>query len=324
MALNSNSELGALCMAPFPYVGRFAPSPTGLLHMGSMMAAVASYLDARRHAGKWLLRIEDVDAGRTQRGADAEIRRTLSRFGFVWDDEVVVQSERHHRYLAVLHDLIAAGEVYPCCCTRKQIVEQARMGVDGLVYPGTCRSGMALKTVGSSSWRLSVTDEVLEFFDLIQGRVEQNLARDVGDFVLLRADGFWAYQLAVVIDDADFGVTHVVRGADLLDSTPRQIFLQQRVGAKALQYAHIPVVADEFGAKLSKQTRAPILTYGNEGEQLWQCLRLLWQQPPVLLRGAPLHEVWSWAFESWDLSKIPQKRSVSVTIEQKNEYKILL
>ncbi|MBM5573091.1 tRNA glutamyl-Q(34) synthetase GluQRS [Deefgea sp. CFH1-16] len=305
-----------------PYVGRFAPSPTGYLHMGSLLAATASYLEARAHSGRWLLRIEDVDRGRVEVGAADSIVNTLLRFGFEWDGPVLYQSSQYEMYSAALSDLIGGGHVYPCFCSRRKIALHARLGVDGVVYPGTCRLDVTKKR-GAHSWRMRTENRNYLFLDEIQGWQIQNLARDVGDFVLRRADGCWAYQLAVVVDDAASGVTHVVRGADLLDSSPRQIALQQGLNLPSVKYAHIPVLADLIGEKLSKQNKAPSLQVEKEVLQLWQCLDFLGQQPPVELQSADLKNLWLWAFSAWDLAKIPKKRSVSVTLEQKNEYKIL-
>lgn len=306
-----------------PYIGRFAPSPTGLLHMGSLIAALASYLDAKANQGRWLLRIEDVDETRNQKGATDSIIRVLSDFGFEWDAEVTVQSDRYHRYTSVLHDLIGHGYVYPCACSRKEVASRGWRGIDGPIYPGTCRDGLGDGLV-PRSWRFRVEDQVIQFEDLIQGSFQQNLADEVGDFVLLRADGCWAYQLAVVVDDAALGVTHIVRGSDLLDSTARQISLQQALDYPALTYAHIPVLANLQGEKLSKQTRAQPLHDGSESKQLFYALDFLGQNPPAELYGAPLAVLWAWAVTAWDLSRVPQKRSISVTFRHKNEYKILL
>ena len=305
------------------YVGRFAPSPTGLLHMGSLITAVASYLDAKANNGRWLLRIEDVDEIRNQKGAADSIVRVLNDFCFEWDAEIIVQSDRYHMYASVLHDLIDRGYVYPCGCSRKEIASLGLLGVDGPIYPGTCRDGLGSGVV-PRSWRFRVVDKVIQFNDLIQGRFQQNLAKEVGDFVLLRADGCWAYQLAVVFDDAALGVTHVVRGSDLLDSTARQIGLQQALNCPAVAYAHVPVLANQQGEKLSKQTLAQPLDEGAESKQLFYALGFLGQNPPSDLLLAPLSELWEWAIAAWDLSKVPQKRSISVTFKHKNEYKILL
>ncbi|MDX9952048.1 MAG: tRNA glutamyl-Q(34) synthetase GluQRS, partial [Methylophilaceae bacterium] len=237
------------------YRGRFAPSPTGPLHFGSLVAALASYLEARQQQGEWLLRMEDLDTPRNMPGAADAILRSLEAFGFEWDGPVVYQSERHDLYAAALARLQEDGLVYPCGCTRKEIADSAIHGIEGAIYPGTCRSGLPPGKT-ARAWRIRAENRTIGFDDAIQGHVAQNLARDIGDFVLKRADGFYAYQLAVVVDDADQGITHVVRGADLLDSTPRQIYLQQVLGLPAMHYAHIPVVLNAQGEKLSKQTQA--------------------------------------------------------------------
>jgi glutamyl-Q tRNA(Asp) synthetase len=248
------------------YVGRFAPSPTGPLHAGSLVAAVASYLDARAHHGTWLIRIEDIDEGRSVPGAAGEILDLLQRLGMASDREVVWQSRRKHLYEAAYDRL--AGHVYPCGCNRREIAD-SRLGVapDGAaIYPGTCRHGLA---PGRSprSLRLRVPaagEDVITFRDRMAGVVTQRLASESGDFVLKRADGYWAYQLAVVVDDAEQGVTDVVRGADLLDSTPRQIFLQRLLNVPTPRYLHVPVVRNADGEKLSKQTGALAVRPGDE------------------------------------------------------------
>ena len=294
-------------------VGRFAPSPTGDLHMGSLMAALASCLEAKKQGGRWLVRIEDLDPPREMPGASARILKDLERFGFEWDGPVVYQSARHARYREVLERLIAEGHVYPCACTRREIQAAGLVGVDGYRYDGRCRNGLPAGAK-PRAWRLRVPDEYIGFDDGIQGRQGQNLQQEVGDFVLLRADGCWAYQLAVVVDDADQGVNQVLRGADLLDSTPRQIYLQRLLGGREPQYLHIPVIANAAGEKLSKQTLAPALRSGNEADQLWQALKLLWQSPPAELAGAQLHEVWQWAQANWSVGYMPHTRTVSVSI----------
>jgi glutamyl-Q tRNA(Asp) synthetase len=248
------------------YVGRFAPSPTGPLHAGSLVAALASYLDARAHDGTWLIRIEDIDEGRSVPGAAEDILDLLQRLGMTSDREVVWQSRRKHLYEAAYDRL--AGHVYPCGCNRREIAD-SRLGVapDGAaIYPGTCRHGLA-QGRSPRSLRLRVPDagdDVITFHDRMAGVVTQRLASESGDFVLKRADGYWAYQLAVVVDDAEQGVTDVVRGADLLDSTPRQIFLQRLLGVSTPRYLHVPVVRNAAGEKLSKQTGALAVRPGDE------------------------------------------------------------
>ncbi len=291
------------------YRGRFAPSPTGPLHFGSLVAALASYLEARQQQGEWLLRMEDLDTPRNMPGAADAILRSLEAFGFEWDGAVVYQSERHDLYAAALARLQEDGLVYPCGCTRKEIADSAIHGIEGAIYPGTCRSGLPPGKT-ARAWRIRAENRTIGFDDAIQGHVAQNLARDIGDFVLKRADGFYAYQLAVVVDDADQGITHVVRGADLLDSTPRQIYLQQVLGLPAMHYAHIPVVLNAQGEKLSKQTQAAAVDDRQPATQLWQALDFLQQSPPAAIRNAPLADIWQWADQNWQLSRIkPTKLS---------------
>lgn len=282
------------------YVGRFAPSPTGPLHKGSLVAAMASYLDARAHGGQWLVRIEDIDEGRTVPGAAEDILACLQGFGMQWDGEVVWQSRRKALYQAAMDRL--GNHVYPCGCTRREIAD-SRIGVasDGAaVYPGTCRNGLAPGKV-PRAFRLRVPDcddSVISFEDRGAGHVTQRLATEVGDFVLKRADGFWAYQLAVVVDDADQGVTHVVRGADLLDSTPRQIYLQQLLGVPTPSYMHVPVVTNAAGEKLSKQTGATALDMGRPLEELITAARFLRID---VAHAASVEQFWNQAVAAWSL-----------------------
>lgn len=239
------------------YVGRFAPSPTGALHAGSLVAALASWLDARAHGGLWRVRIEDIDAPRVVPGSVEDILATLRALGLVWDGEPMVQSARGAAYQAALDALTAHGRVYPCACSRKEIADSrlARGLPLGQVYPGTCRYGLPIGRA-PRAWRFRVPPGVVVFEDRCMGRIAQDVEAETGDFVLKRADGFWAYQLAVVVDDAAQGVTDVVRGADLVDSTGRQILLQRALGLATPRYLHVPVVAAADGQKLSKQTGA--------------------------------------------------------------------
>ncbi|MGJ5818056.1 tRNA glutamyl-Q(34) synthetase GluQRS [Paludibaculum fermentans] len=272
-----------------PYRGRFAPSPTGPLHQGSLVAAVASYVDARRAGGLWLVRMEDVDEPRSVPGAADAILRALEAFGLAWDGPVVYQSQRKQLYQAALERLRDGGHVFPCACTRKEIVDSAVATAPSgeKPYPGTCRAGLP-EGRAARAWRVRVPDEAVRFTDRRLGQQEQNLLREVGDFVLLRADGFFAYQLAVVVDDADQGITDVVRGEDLLASTPRQIYLQRLLGYPEPRYLHVPVVRNATGEKLSKQTGAAPVDASSPGMAMEEALRFLGLEPPPGLSHADL------------------------------------
>lgn len=255
------------------YCGRFAPSPTGPLHAGSLVAALASWLDARAQDGVWLVRMEDLDPPREVPGASQDILATLAAFGLTSDESVLWQSTRGEAYAEALERLAAGGHVYGCSCSRSEIAAAAAAaGLPPGVYPGTCRAGAHGPI---RALRFNVDDATVEFDDRWCGHVGQRLARDVGDFVVRRADGLWAYQLAVVVDDAAQGVTDVVRGADLLDNTPRQILLQRALGLPTPRYLHVPVVTSQAGEKLSKQTGARALDRRDvlaELERAWRHL----------------------------------------------------
>jgi glutamyl-Q tRNA(Asp) synthetase len=284
------------------YTGRFAPSPSGPLHAGSLVAAMASYLDAQAHQGRWLLRIEDIDETRTVPGATEAIMQALAIFGMQHDGEVVVQSRRKHLYQAAFDRL--AAHAYPCGCTRREIAD-SRLGIaaDGAaIYPGTCRNGLSAgKTARSLRLRVpdaGRADEAIAFDDRWLGPLTQHLASEVGDFVLKRADGFWAYQLAVVVDDADQGITHVVRGTDLLESTARQIYLQRLLGLSTPTYMHVPVVVNEIGEKLSKQTGAQALDLDNPLSELLRAARFLQLR---IDHADTLAEFWQKAIADWTM-----------------------
>lgn len=291
------------------YRGRFAPSPTGPLHFGSLVAALGSYLDARASGGEWLLRIEDVDQPRTLPGAADNILRTLAGFGFEWDGEVLVQSRRLDLYRAALVDRQVSGDVYACACSRREIAASSPpASVDGgLVYPGICRNRLAVGRT-PRAWRMRVADCEIAFDDRVQGRVAQNLERAIGDFILLRADGQFAYQLAVVVDDAAQGITEIVRGVDLLESTPRQIWLQQRLGLPTPRYAHLPIVTNAAGEKLSKQTRAAAVDATAGSGPLAAALDFLGQAVPQELSRGPLADFWRWAIATWSIERVPARR----------------
>jgi glutamyl-Q tRNA(Asp) synthetase len=286
------------------YRGRFAPSPTGPLHFGSLVAALASCLDARTQGGAWLVRVEDVDRTREVAGAADVQLATLEAFGFAWDGEVLRQSTRTRRYEEALYALLAAGHAYFCRCSRRQIASVARHGVEGWIYPGTCR-GLGLADAPHRAVRLRTDDVPVGFVDRVHGAIECRVESELGDCVIRRADGLHAYQLAVVVDDADQGVTHVVRGADLLHSTPWQIVLQRRLGLPSPGYAHVPVVLGPDGRKLSKQDSAhpvdrakplPVLL------EAWDFLGQRW------LSGRPgtVGEFWEEAPRCWDLARVPE------------------
>ena len=293
------------------YIGRFAPSPTGLLHIGSLLTAVASYADARVHQGKWLVRIEDLDPPREMPGAAADILRTLEAFGFEWDGEIAYQNRRYDLYQDTLNRLKAAGLVYPCYCSRKDWQAVATAGADGFVYNGRCRVPAQRPEANGKTpaWRIAVPDRTIGFQDEIVGYYAQNLARDIGDFVLLRADGYWAYQLAVVADDADQGITHIVRGQDLLVSTPRQIYLQQCLGVPTPAYAHLPLLTNNQGQKWSKQTLAPALDLNQKEQLLRQVLTYL-NLPDAPTVNRP-QELLDWAVVHWQMDKIPKSSIIT-------------
>ena len=285
------------------YIGRFAPSPTGPLHFGSLIAAVGSYLCARSAGGRWLVRMEDLDLPRVVPGAADGILTTLEAFGLHWDGEVLYQSTRLASYAAALPAL--DGELYPCGCSRSDIAHHtAGSGNPVSIYPGTCRNGLP-PGKAARSLRLSTCGQSISFRDLVQGQQQQNLEREVGDFVVRRADGLFAYQLAVVVDDAAQGITEVVRGSDLLDSTPRQILLQRLLGHHSPRYAHLPVATNRQGQKLSKQTRAAPLDNSQPLPALWRTLQFLGQQPPRELLDGDLDSFWSWAIGNWRISSVP-------------------
>ena len=293
------------------YVGRFAPSPTGPLHAGSLVAALASCLDARAHGGRWLLRIEDLDPPREMPGAARAIVDTLEAFGFEHDGPIEYQSRRHAHYQEAFDRLLAAGLVYPCACTRREIADSvARQGQGPrrhaeLVYPGTCREGIRSGRA-PRAWRVRVDDAVIDWTDRSGLVFHERLAEEVGDFVLRRADGLWAYQLAVVVDDADQGVTDVVRGADLIGSTARQIHLQRLLCHPTPRYLHLPVVTDAHGEKLSKQTGATALDLRDPLPELERALAHL-RLPAV---GADtLGAFWREAVRLWREAWVEPRRS---------------
>ena len=294
--------------APVVAIGRFAPTPSGPLHLGSLASALASFLDARARDGRWLLRIEDLDAPRVVAGAEADILKTLEAHGLTWDGEVLRQSERLEHYQQALERLTDAGQCYPCACSRREIADSTLVGVDGPVYPGTCRHGLApgreARTV-----RVRTDTELYAFDDAAQGVIAQALEREVGDFVIKRADGPFAYQLAVVVDDALQGVTDVVRGADLLLSTPRQLHLQRLLALPTPRYLHHPVVVDATGHKLAKSAGAAALS-ADASANLGRALGALRHDPPAELRGAAPVDLLAWARRDYDPGRFRGIRTV--------------
>lgn len=285
-------------------IGRFAPSPTGPLHFGSLVAALASWLDARAASGRWLVRMEDLDRPRCEPGAADTILRQLEAYSLHWDGAVLVQSQRDNAYAEALARLQAIGAVYPCACTRSQLAQAPRNHEGEILYPGTCRNGLPVGGT-ARSWRVRVPDVSACFHDRIHGDLQQNLAHDVGDFIVKRADGLFAYQLAVVVDDAFQGVTHVVRGADLLWNTPRQIYLQTLLHLPTPLYAHVPLITNAAGQKLSKQTLAPALPEHGRRVVLAQALAALGHPPPAELLGTRHDELLAWASAHWQIRKVP-------------------
>ena len=287
------------------YRGRFAPSPTGPLHFGSLVAAVGSFLEARTHAGVWALRIDDLDAARVAADSAGSILRTLARCGLQWDGPVVYQSTRSESYHAALHELRRTQRVYPCACSRREIADSGIAGVDGFVYPRTCREGLPAGRA-ARAWRVDTRGARIDFDDAIQGRLEHDLEHDFGDFVLYRSDSVYAYHLAATLDDAEQGVTHVVRGADLLASTPRQIFLQRLLALPTPRYAHLPVAIDRAGQKLSKQTHAAPIDTMHPAVAVASALRFLGHAPPRELEQADVQSLWQWALGEWSLERVPR------------------
>ena len=291
------------------YRGRFAPSPTGPLHFGSLVAAIGSYLDAKHHQGKWLVRIEDLDTPRTVSGATRDILSTLEAYGLFWDEEVIYQSRRTAAYQDAFEQL--RPHLYPCACSRKEIADSAIKRGDELIYPGTCRGGLP-PSKAARAWRVRVDDAQINFSDRLQGNITQNLTSQAGDFIVKRADGLFAYQLAVVVDDAAQGITDVVRGADLLYSTPRQIYLQRLLGLPVPAYMHLPVVLNAQGEKLSKQTLAQPVEKNNAASTLFDTLVFLRQQPPAELRQCTIEEILAWAISHWQPDSLINCRQIKV------------
>jgi glutamyl-Q tRNA(Asp) synthetase len=280
-----------------PYVGRFAPSPTGPLHLGSLYAALASYLDARARQGLWLLRIDDIDTPRNVPGAADSILATLEAYGLHWDGPVFYESRYLADYEHALSELQRSDLLYPCTCSRKSLAELPGRHD---IYPGICRNRTVFPADQPYALRVKSDRREIGFDDRLQGSIRQNLAEEHGDFILKRKEGIVSYQLACVVDDHLQSVTHVVRGFDLVDSTPKQIYLQQLLGLPTPSYLHVPLIVDSQGYKLSKQTLAEAVTMQNTSAVMFQLLELLKQNPPVQLRDASCPEMLEWAVQKWN------------------------
>ena len=294
------------------YCGRFAPTPSGPLHFGSMIAAIGSYCDARANDGTWHVRIDDIDRTRVVVGAADDILRTLTAFGMEWDGKPVFQSHNSDSHHAALHLLRSRAHVFACSCSRKAISEADETGVDSPVYAGTCRNGLR-SGPSARSLRLQVDHDVQAgFIDLLQGSVSQQLAAEVGDFVIYRSDSIFSYHLACAVDDAQQGVTHIVRGADLIESTPRQIHLQGLLGLPTPAYLHLPVATNDQGQKISKQTGATRVDHTRPGEIIYSALNFLLQRPPTELARAPARTAIEWAVHNWRRENLPQIREIEL------------
>ncbi len=278
-----------------------------------MVAAVGSFLQAKSRGGEWLVRMEDLDPQRETPGAADDILRTLEAFGLHWDGAVLYQSRRHGVYEAALKMLERLDAIYPCACSRREIADSSVKGVDGPVYPGTCRAGI-VEDRAPRAWRVKVDGRRIEFNDAIQGRTLRDLAADFGDFVVRRADGFFAYQLAVVVDDAEQRITEVVRGADLIESTPRQMHLQRLLGLSTPDYLHLPVALNARNEKLSKQTLALPVDVAHPQQVLVRVLQFLGQEPLAELSEANLDDFWRWAVKNWRVDRVPRAPGVVVEI----------
>ena len=287
-----------------PYVGRFAPSPSGPLHFGSLVAALGSFLQARAQRGRWLVRIEDIDPPREMAGASELILHTLEAHGLHWDGEVIYQSRRHARYDEIIERLYRAGDLYWCRCTRREIM------AGGGFYGGHCRE-LGLAPAGCAA-RLRQRHPVYHFDDALQGRIAVPAALAEEDFIVRRRDGLYAYNLAVVVDDMDSGISEIVRGADLLEPTVRQIALYQTLGAGVPDWVHLPLAVLADGNKLSKQNHAPALSLDEVRPALWQALAFLGQCPPPELRSCSIEEIIGWGIEHWQLELVPRQPKIAL------------
>jgi len=284
------------------YKGRFAPSPTGAVHFGTLLAAIGSYLQAKKNNGEWIIRMEDVDLTRKVDGADTDILHTLEAFGFEWQGEILYQSTQNEYYENASQQLIEQSLVFPCLCTRKQLAEGS-----GNLYPGNCRQRQ-LPEKNDHALRVIASDINITFNDAIMGKRSQHMAQQCGDFIIKRRDELFAYQLAVVVDDAMQGISEIVRGADLLDSTTRQIYLQQLLGYTTPAYCHLPLAVDSYGNKISKSEGAAKVNIKNKEILLCKTLEFLAQKPPVDLVNGSINDIWQWAIAHWNIHAVPQNK----------------
>jgi len=288
-----------------PYRGRFAPSPTGPLHFGSLFTALGSYLQAKNKKGKWLVRIEDLDPPREIKGAAESILYTLENYGLHWDEDVVYQSQRYELYEDALTQLKNNSLLFNCTCSRKRIKESAEVGPIGFIYPGTCRDKHNAKTPCAT--RIKSDNVYISLSDLLQGDMSQNISLEIGDVTLKRADNLYAYHLAVVIDDYHQGITEIVRGYDLYECTPTHIFLQQKLNYPTPRYLHLPILVNEQHKKLSKQTKAPAISNNDIEQNLVTLLTYLNQNPPEDLRYESKEYILNWAIQHWNHRNISGK-----------------
>lgn len=291
---------------PTIYRGRFAPSPTGPVHFGTLIAAVGSYLQAKKNQGKWLMRMEDVDITRKVDGADTDILHTLEAYGFEWDGAIIYQSKQTEYYEQALEQLVSESMVFPCTCSRKKLAE-----TNSNIYPGFCRSAH-LPVKSEHALRVLADNINIEFDDAVMGTQRQNIEQQCGDFIIRRRDNLFAYQLAVVVDDTLQNISEVVRGADLLDSTARQIYLQQLLQYPTPDYCHLPLAVDAAGNKISKSEGAASVGLKNKEKSLISALNFLGQQAPVELVKSPIDDIWEWAVTHWDIQRVPRMKNIKL------------
>ena len=298
------------------YRGRFAPSPTGPLHFGSLIAAMGSYLQAKHQHGTWLIRIDDIDPAREQKGASKAILKALEVFGFEWDEDVLYQSSHLKRYQEAINDLIKQQKAYPCSCSRKSILKETGQCNDEgeVIYPGLCRYGPLINKAETTDYsiRLRCNNDAICFNDPIQGKHTINLEKHIGDFIIQRRDQHFSYHLATGVDDAEQNITEVVRGADLLNCTGSQLYVQHALSLASPQYCHLPIAVNADGHKLSKQNHAEALEVKSAVPLLYQSLKFLGQMPPRYLMGCNQKDVWNWAKSHWRLDLVPKQSKLKI------------